>query len=203
MRIVPSTIPATDITLGIVAGGRASRLGGLDKAWLERDSVPQVLRWSRRFANEHGPVLVSANRSFDRYAAYGLRVVADRSESLGPLAALEALSAACETSWLFTLPIDLVDANDCLLRTLIATRGNDGAFATDDDGPQPLVALWRCDALRLACAAAITERELAVQRLAQRLDLPTTVFAGLRLGNLNTHDDLCMAGIVSQETTSR
>jgi molybdenum cofactor guanylyltransferase len=199
MRIVPSAILPTDITLGIVAGGRASRLGGLDKAWLEREGVPQVLRWSRRFAKEHGPVLVSANRGFDRYAAHGLTVVADRLDGLGPLAALEALSAACETSWLFTLPVDLVGANDCLLRTLIATRGADGAFATDDDGPQPLVALWRRDALRPACAEAVTDGKRAVHRLAQCLDLPATLFTGLRFGNLNTPDDLLAAGIVSPE----
>jgi len=38
-----------EVTLGILAGGRASRLGGRDKAWLQRDGVPQVLRIARRF----------------------------------------------------------------------------------------------------------------------------------------------------------
>ena len=31
------------VTLGLIAGGSATRLGGLDKAWLARGGVPQVL----------------------------------------------------------------------------------------------------------------------------------------------------------------
>ena len=67
-----------DVTLGILAGGRASRLGGRDKAWLQRDGVPQVLRIARRFAGECGTVLVSANRDLPRYPEHGLVAVEDR-----------------------------------------------------------------------------------------------------------------------------
>ncbi len=133
-RAMHSVISAQDITLGILAGGRASRLGGIDKAWLERDGVPQVLRWSRRFAGEHGPLLVSANRDLERYAAHEIRAVCDRSRDLGPLGGLDALAAACETSWLLTLPVDVVGVNDCLLRTLVSKRSDNGAYAADDDG---------------------------------------------------------------------
>lgn len=195
-------IPPDDITLGLLAGGRATRLGGTDKAWLTRDGVPQVVRWSTRFAGEHGPLLVSAHRHLDRHAAHGFRVVPDRSPDLGPIGGLDALAADCATPWLFTLPVDLVGANDCLLRTLVSQRGEDGAFAVDDDGPQPLVALWRRDALRGACAAAIDVRETAVHRLRQRLDLPAVVFSGFRFGNLNTPDDLRAAGIALPESPS-
>ena len=66
------------VTLGILAGGRGSRLGGRDKAWLARDGIPQVLRIAKRFDAECGAVLVSANRDLSRYAAHGLTAVADR-----------------------------------------------------------------------------------------------------------------------------
>lgn len=192
-------IPAIDITLGLIAGGRASRLGGVDKAWLERDGVPQVLRWARRFPGEHGPVLVSANRTPERHAAHELSVVSDRHPDLGPLGGLDALAQACATPWLFTLPVDLVGVNDCLLRTLVSQRGANGAFARDDDGPQPLVALWRVDALRAACVEAIVDGDAAVHRLQQRLDLPMVSFSGFRFGNLNTPADLQAAGILSDD----
>ncbi len=190
-----STVHPRDLTLGLLAGGRASRLGGVDKAWLTRGGVPQVLRWARRWPDEHGPVVVSANRDLDRYAGEGLTAIADRVPDLGPLGGLDALAAACTTDWLFTLPVDLVGANDCLIRTLVSKRGADGAFAVDDDGPQPLVALWRRDALRAATAQAIAASERAVHRLRERLDLPAVVFSGFRFGNLNTPDDLQAAGI--------
>ena len=54
-----------DITFGILAGGRATRLGGRDKAWLERDGVAQVLRLIQRFGAGTGAVLVSANRAHE------------------------------------------------------------------------------------------------------------------------------------------
>ena len=195
MSINATPIAADDITLGLIAGGRGSRLGGVDKAWLARGGVPQVLRWARRFPGEHGPVLVSANRDPARYADHGLAVVADRQVDLGPVGGIDALAQACTTPWLFTLPVDLVGVNDCLLRTLITQRGAAGAFAQDDDGPQPLVALWRVDALRDACAEAIDNGDGAIHRLQHRLALPSVAFAGFRFGNLNTPADLQAAGI--------
>ena len=196
-----ATIPAKDITLGLLAGGKASRLGGVDKAWLERDGMPQVLRWRHRFANEVAAMLVSANRDPDRYAAHGLIVVSDRICDAGPLGGLDALAAACETPWLFTLPVDLVGTNDCLLRTLASMRGDDGAYAVDDDGAQPLVALWHRDALRTACAAAFAAGAGAVHALQATLKMSPVVFTGFRFGNLNTPADLDAAGIATDNVS--
>ena len=181
-------------TLGLLAGGRATRLGGADKAWLEKGGVPQVLRLAGRVRDEVGGVLVSANRDPGRYVAHGLAVVADRRPGLGPLGGLDALAWACPTPWLLTLPVDLVAINDCLLRSLRAA-GGDGAWAEDDDGPQPLVALWRVDALRAALPAALDSGDLSAQSLQARLDMPGVRFTGLRFGNLNTPADLAAAGL--------
>lgn len=187
---------ASDITLGILAGGRATRLGGIDKAWLERDGVPQVVRWQRRFGLETGAVLVSANRNLERYAVVGLTSVPDRTTAdLGPLAGLDALAAACATPWLLTLPVDLVGVNECLLPTLVALASANGAFAVDDDGPQPLVALWRVRALQDATAAKAATGEVAVHALQSALGMAAVRFDGVRFGNLNTPDDLAAAGI--------
>jgi molybdopterin-guanine dinucleotide biosynthesis protein A len=71
------------------------------------------------------------------------QAVVDRDPAgIGPLGGLEALASACATPWLLTVPVDVVDTNDCLLRTL-ASAGGEGAVAEDDDGLQPLVALYR------------------------------------------------------------
>lgn len=186
----------TDITLGILAGGRATRLGGADKAWLQRGGMPQVLRWQRRFVHETAAVLVSANRDPDRYRRCGLVPVADRVETrTGPLAGLDALAAACTTPWLLTVPVDLVGINDCLLPTLCADAGADGAWAVDDDGAQPLVALWRVVALRDAAARALGIGRTAVHAMQAGLDMHAVRFAGVRFGNLNTPADLAAAGV--------
>ena len=181
-------------TLGLLAGGRATRLGGLDKAWLEKGGEPQVLRLARRVQGEVDVVLVSANRDLERYASHGLATVVDRQPGLGPLGGLDALAWGCTTPWLLTLPVDLVSINDCLLRSLRAA-GRDGAWAEDDDGRQPLVALWRTGALRAALPAALDSGDLSTQSLQARLDMVAVRFTGLRFGNLNTPADLAAAGL--------
>ncbi|RZA21672.1 MAG: molybdenum cofactor guanylyltransferase [Lysobacteraceae bacterium] len=186
-----------EITLGILAGGRATRLGGRDKAWLQRGGVPQVARIARRFEGECGAVLVSANRDLPRYVEHGLDAVSDRIADIGPLGGLDAVASRCATPWLLTIPVDIVDANDCLLRTLVNADGS-GAVAEDDDGLQPLVALYRLDALREAVATALDARDFSVQGMQARIPLPRARFGGLRFGNLNTPGDLRLAGYADE-----
>ncbi|MBO9547405.1 NTP transferase domain-containing protein, partial [Caulobacter sp.] len=76
--VLAAVFAADALTLGLLAGGRGTRLGGIDKAWIVRDGVAQVQRFARRFPGETGPVLVSANRGLERYAEAGLQVVTDR-----------------------------------------------------------------------------------------------------------------------------
>src|SRR5690606_29873464 len=156
------------VTLGLLAGGRATRLGGIDKAWLMRDGMPQVQRWQRRFSGEVDAMLASSNGDAAPYVVLGIPVVADRVGDAGPLAGLDALARACTTQWLLTLPVDLVGVNECLLPSLHSAAGDNGSMARDDDGPQPLVALWRVERLREAAAAALAERALATHALQAR-----------------------------------
>ena len=181
------------MTLGILAGGRARRLDGRDKAWLQRDGIAQVLRIAQRFAPECGATVVSANRDLPRYAGHGLATVADRIGDIGPLGGLDALASTCETPWLLTIPVDVVNTNDCLLRTL-ASAGGEGAVAEDDDGRQPLIALYRVASLRDAVAAAMAANDFSVQAMQARMQLARMRFGGLRFGNLNTPEDLRLAG---------
>ena len=194
MTTSPQAAARTATTLGILAGGRATRLAGRDKAWIERGGRPLVLALAARLAPEVGATLVSANRDADRYVAQGLLPVPDRTPDAGPLGGLDALAAACETPWLLTVPVDVVNVNDCLLRSLRAAGGQ-GAWAEDDDGPQPLVALWPVQALRAGAAAALASSDFAVHALQARLGMAPVRFAGLRFGNLNTPADLDAAGI--------
>jgi molybdopterin-guanine dinucleotide biosynthesis protein A len=185
-----------DVTLGLLAGGAGSRLGGTDKAWLQRGGIPQVLRLAKRLSGETTSMLVSANRDPQRFADAGLAAIPDRHADIGPIAGLDALAAACKTPWLLTVPVDLVDVNDCLLRSL-AAAGGEGAFAIDDDGAQPLVALWRVETLREALSQSLAANEIAIHALQARMDMAGVRFEGFCFGNLNTPADLAAAGIES------
>lgn len=189
-------IPPHALTLGLLAGGRATRLGGLDKAWLLHGGQPQVLRLAQRYAAHTAAVLISANRNLDRYAEHGLRALADLRGDQGPLGGLEALSAACATPWLLTLPVDALAPPADLIERL-AAGGVHGACAVDEDGLQPLFALWQVDALQPRLAAALDEGRLAVHALQTELGMARVRYDGLRFGNLNTPDALAAAGIVA------
>ena len=177
------------ITLGILAGGRATRLDGADKALLEIAGETLLNRTLRAFPQDLSERLLSYNRSGDIGMAR-LRVVADlRPEFPGPLAALEALAIACRTPWLLTAPVDCRDIPRSLVAELSDDVGRDGVVVQDADGLQPLLALWRVDALRPAIASAFESGHLAAQTLVSGLDLRVHDISPHRLGNLNTPAD--------------
>ncbi len=181
------------VTLGILAGGDGTRLGGRDKAWLERAGVPLVVGLAEGLARQVDAVIISANRDPERYLSHGLRVVHDRVAGIGPLGGLDALAAACRSEWLLTLPVDLLAYPTDLVERLQGEAA--GAWAEDDDGPQPLVALWPHEALRGALESAISDGGHAVHALQSRMGMARVRFAGMRFGNLNTPDALAAAGI--------
>ena len=188
--------PSRDtLTVGLLAGGRATRLGGLDKAWLLRDGVAQVERLCNRFAAQASCVLVSANRDLPRYADAGIDAIPDRHPDTGPLSGLDALAVATTTPWLFTLPVDALHVDASVLSRLIAAAGDTGVSAEDDDGLQPLVALWPVAALRVAATDALRGDDFSVRGLQRALGMRTVRFAQVRFGNLNTPDDLVRAGV--------
>lgn len=193
------TLAPEAVTLGLLAGGRATRLGGRDKAWLRCRGQAQVLRLLERFTPRCAQVRISANRDLERYARHGLSAVSDRQPDLGPIAGLDALAAHCPTPWLFTLPVDVVDCEVAVLDALAAAAGAGGAVARDADGLQPLVALYRVDGLRAAVASAIAAGLLSVRGLQAAMGLPEVVLHGVRLGNLNTPADLAAAGCAAED----
>ena len=178
------------ITLGLLAGGRASRLDGADKALLTIAGETLLARTLRAFPENYSERLLSYNRAVAATLVSGLRVVADTKPDFpGPLAALEALSATCRTPWLLTVPVDCRDIPESLASDLLSHSGHDGAVLQDAEGLQPLLALWRVDALRPAVAAAFAAGELAVHKLVPTLDLRVHDISPRRLGNLNTPAD--------------
>ncbi|MBS0193558.1 MAG: NTP transferase domain-containing protein [Proteobacteria bacterium] len=179
------------LTLGLLAGGRATRLGGRDKAWTKFDGQPLVARTLSALQAQHpyAECLVSANRNTDRYPALGLRAIPDRiADFPGPLAGIDALLAACSTHWLLTVPIDLRTIPSDLLARLHAA-GEGGAVAHDASGLQPLVALWPVARSREVVGAALARGEAAVHRVVATLALNVVRFDNSVFGNLNSPED--------------
>ena len=184
-------IPRTAITLGILAGGRGERLGGRDKAWVLHHGKTLVQHTLSAFPGGYAERLVSARAPDARFATLGLRAVFDQRAGFpGPLAALEALSAACTTAWLMTVPVDVQRIPDDLPEALRRAVARDGVVVKDATGLQPLVGLWRTAALLAAVRERLDAGETAAHRLVSRLDLARLDISPRLLANLNTPEDL-------------
>ena len=179
------------VSLGILAGGQARRLGGIDKARIVREGRQQLERVLAAFPHAFRERLLSYNRDPAGLPAIGLRVVSDlRPGFVGPVAALEALAAACHSPWLLTAPVDCHEIPADLAHQLFAAAGPDGTAVDDADGPQPLLGLWRVAALKDACAHALATGHARAMQVREALQLGHFDLAPRRLGNLNLPEDL-------------
>ena len=100
-------IPLAQITGLVLAGGRGSRMGGLDKGLQPLSGRPLALHALERLAPQVGPLAVNANRHLEAYARFGVPVWPDAlPDHPGPLAGwLEGLRR-CATPWLVSIPCD-------------------------------------------------------------------------------------------------
>lgn len=104
---LPEPRGLAEITGLVLAGGRGSRLGGVDKGLQLLNGQPLVRHALQRLQPQVGRLAVNANRNLDSYALQGVPVWPDTwADQPGPLAGLLAGLRRCETPWLLTVPCD-------------------------------------------------------------------------------------------------
>ena len=137
---------AEDITGLVLAGGRGSRMGGIDKGLAMYRGRPLVATVTERLERQVSEIVVSCNRNHAQYRTHAATVITDvRPGFQGPLAGIESCGSTLRTSMLAVvacdspaLPLDLVARLSRGLRD-----DNGGVFAHDGDRPQYLFALLR------------------------------------------------------------
>lgn len=132
------------VSAAVLAGGRAQRLGGVDKGlalWQGRPLIAHAVETLRRSFED---VLIVANRHLDRYGHYG-RVCSDRRDGYrGPLEGIATALQAGTTDWLFVVPVDSPQFGaDLFDRLWRAREGAAIVVAHDGARRQPLFALYR------------------------------------------------------------
>jgi molybdopterin-guanine dinucleotide biosynthesis protein A len=147
----------SEITGLVLAGGRGTRMGGVDKGWVTHDGEPLVTAVLRRFAPQVGPLLISANRSLDDYRRLA-EVVTDADAGIelepfpGPLAGVLSGLTRATTEWVALAPCDAPALPPDLVARLAASVGvADAACPVAAGRRQPVFALVRRttrDALR-------------------------------------------------------
>jgi molybdopterin-guanine dinucleotide biosynthesis protein A len=146
-------IARSDITGLVLAGGRGSRMGGVDKGLQTYKGVPLALHTTLRLLPQVASVMINANRNIAAYESFGTAVWPDSlPDFAGPLAGFLAGLEHCETPWLVTVPCDTPEFPTDLVERLAAAADAEGAeiavAACPEAGAlraQPVFCLLRAD----------------------------------------------------------
>ena len=145
------SIPKEDITGLVLAGGRGSRMGGVDKGLQQHGGTPLALHALMRLEPQVGHMMINANRNLGAYESFGVPVWPDATADFpGPLAGFLAGLERCETPYLVTVPCDSPHFPDDLVERLgaaLLAQDADLAMAVTDDADgrqvQPVFCLMK------------------------------------------------------------
>jgi molybdopterin-guanine dinucleotide biosynthesis protein A len=191
-------------TAGIIlAGGRSTRMGGAEKAFLAIDGKPLVARAIERLRPQVERLAINANGDPARFAAFGLPVVADTVPGFaGPLAGILAgmrWAAERECQAVATVAVDTPFLPvDLAARLEAAREGETDRPVVAESGGRlhPVFGLWPV-ALADELAAFLDAGEtFKVAAFAQRCGAITAVFPtdpSDAFFNINRPEDLAAA----------
>ena len=160
---------SSDVSALILAGGKATRFGGIAKHELLVDGQTIFSRQVSVLAPRVAEILVSSPRAVDGY-----RTVQDARDGVGPLAGIAAGLAACRTPWLLVIAGDMPYITGAVVDQLIdRARASVDPHAADSvdavgiriDGlPEPLVCVLHTRAL-VTVERRIAESDFKASRL--------------------------------------
>jgi molybdopterin-guanine dinucleotide biosynthesis protein A len=157
---------SSDVTALILAGGKATRLGGIAKHELVIEGETILARQVRVLAPRVSEIVIAAPRDIA-----GFRTVRDALEGVGPLAGIAAGLAATRTPWLLVVAGDMPYITGELIDAMLAARGDasasrdlfpasstaegrSGVSASRDLFPASSTAEGRCGVIDAVCVRA-------------------------------------------------
>jgi molybdopterin-guanine dinucleotide biosynthesis protein A len=135
------------VTAIILAGGRASRMGGVDKGLMPLNNKPLISYVLACLKPQVSGMIINANREFETYKALGYPVFADEiADFAGPLAGIQLGLMQATSEYLLTAPCDcpLLPSNLCKkLLIALETEHADIAIATNNHNDHPVISLCK------------------------------------------------------------
>jgi molybdopterin-guanine dinucleotide biosynthesis protein A len=140
--------PCDDIDGVVLAGGRGTRMGSVDKGLSLLHGQPLVVHVLDALRPQLADCMISANRNLDVYAQFGVPLVRDAwPDFRGPLAGICAAAQRGTRPWLLAAPCDTPGLPGDLaiqLQRAAQRAGADAAYAVVDGEPlYPLCLLHR------------------------------------------------------------
>ena len=192
-------ISSKEITGLILAGGRAQRMGGIDKGLIPFHNKPLIESAIAKLKPQTQSIIINANRNITKYASYGYPVIMDETPDFsGPLAGYAVGLKACKTSYLLTSPCDspLLPNNLAELLSAEMERGDFQlvyASSKETDGKvwaQPVFCLMRAN-LQDSLATFLMTGDLKIDRWFKELRSSTVIFDDPQVfANVNTPEEL-------------
>jgi molybdopterin-guanine dinucleotide biosynthesis protein A len=154
----------------ILAGGRNSRMGGIDKAFLRVNGETIFARTLNVLRRCFAEVVVISNAP-EKYAGYDVAVTPDELVGLGPLGGLHAALGSVSTDYAFVTACDMPYLREEPIRYLVSRLREQDAIVPHWDGDiEPLHALY-ASRLRPRIAAATAQGARALRDFLPTLDV--------------------------------
>jgi molybdopterin-guanine dinucleotide biosynthesis protein A len=161
--------------VGILVGGRGTRLGGVAKGLLKapdsEKTLLQRLLDQLHLALPRAPVVLVGDAG--AYASLGVPAVIDEPRGVGPLGGVIGLLGAAQqlgARWALTLACDLPRIDHALLTRLASEAPHASALVTLQAGVRnPLVARYAVAEALIAARTALENGSRSVQALLDRL----------------------------------
>ena len=179
----------------ILAGGRATRMGGVDKGLISLQNQPLIQHVINRLQPQVDEILINANREISQYEAFGYDVLQDENQDFaGPLAGVLlglkhakhdlVLAVPCDSP---LLPLDLAQR---LYSGMLENR-MDIAVASNDGNALPVFCLMKKSVLpNLVDFLNAGERKVSAWQKSQKYIKVDFSDCADAFVNLNTPQDL-------------
>ena len=184
-----------NISAIILAGGRATRMIGVDKGLVMLQQKPLIAHVIARLKPQVDEILINANREIAQYKTFGYPVLQDENdEFIGPLAGFSLGLQHAKHDYVLTVPCDSpllpLDLVQRLMAAMLEHRA-DIAVASSDENTHPVFCLMKKSVLpSLTAYLGAGERKVSTWQKSQQYVEMDFSDCSEAFTNLNTFDDL-------------
>lgn len=133
----------TEVTGVVLAGGRATRMGGQDKGLIKLNGQPLFKHVISKLVPQVNNVVISANRNIEKYQSVGIPVLSDTLPDYpGPLAGMLSAMQLLRSEWFLFCPCDTPNIPEDLGYQLWAQKEESPCvWVNDGERDHPTIAL--------------------------------------------------------------
>lgn len=178
-----------DVTAVILAGGKNSRMGGVDKSMLPVENIPMIQHITTQLESYFGEIIIGGRA--ERYSFLGHRVIPDISEGMGPLMGIYSCLLASSSDLNFITACDIPDIRIAFVREMLRLSVGSDIVVPVSAGNhyEPLHGIYRKSVIPVA-GDLLKEKRLRISELFTEMKTVLIPFDGSGwYYNINTPAD--------------